>query len=262
MTMEDTHVALDDLGGKYGLSKDQTRAFYAVYDGHGGRNAAEVAKTALHEAIFKDPSFGQGADEAKVMEAVMNGFKKTDEVILKKSKAEQWNDGATAVCALFVGPKLYVANLGDAELVLPSRTASGLSVACISQKHKPSSPRERQRVEQAGGHVIFGRILGSLAVSRSFGDTEFKYPQNRGSGDFVSCIPHITTVSLTPNNHFVILACDGLWDKMSYEEAVALCDEFKTAGKSPTEAAQLLVKKALYNGTLDNVNCIVVYLHW
>eukprot|EP00727_Mastigamoeba_balamuthi_P012631 m51a1_g7991 putative protein phosphatase (449) ;mRNA; r:99940-102784 len=258
MTMEDTHVAIDDAKGK----GDLNRAFYGVYDGHGGRQAAEVAKQVLHDLILKDPALESPADEGRVMEAVMNGFKKTDEIILKRSKAEGWNDGATAVCALLLGPKMYVANLGDAEIVVPSRGREGLTVECVSEKHKPSSPRERQRVEQAGGHVIFGRILGSLAVSRSFGDSEFKYPQNRGTDDFVSCVPHVTTVTLTPETQFFILACDGLWDKMSYEEAVRLCDEQKSAGKTPQEAAQFLVKRALDNGTLDNVTCVVVYLTW
>jgi integrin-linked kinase-associated serine/threonine phosphatase 2C len=133
---------------------------------------------------------------------------------------------------------------------------------CVSQKHKPNSPEERTRVEKAGGHIIFGRILGSLAVSRSFGDTEFKYPQNKGSADFVSCDPYTATITLTPENQFMIVACDGLWDKTTYEEAVAMVDELKKSGKSPTEAAQALVKRAIDVGTLDNVTCLVIYLTW
>ena len=44
MTMEDTHVHFDDVSEKYSFPKDITRAFYAVYDGHGGRRAAEAAE--------------------------------------------------------------------------------------------------------------------------------------------------------------------------------------------------------------------------
>src|SRR5687768_15607756 len=59
------------------------------------------------------------------------------------------------------------------------------------EKHKPANPVEKARIEKSGGRVIFGRILGNLAglqpllscptlaVARSFGDIEFKYPHNK-----------------------------------------------------------------------------------
>lgn len=51
MTMEDTHVHFDDISEKYSFPKDITRAFYAVYDGHGGRRAAEAAEVG-HKTCF------------------------------------------------------------------------------------------------------------------------------------------------------------------------------------------------------------------
>ena len=129
---------------------------------------------------------------------------------------------------------MHIANLGDAEIVLGQKTGSGVAPVCVSQKHKPNSTEERTRVEAAGGHIIFGRILGSLAVSRSFGDAEFKFPQNKGTDDFVTADPYTATVcfcfcfdrsdffffptqvSLTPDNQFMIVACDGLWDKVIF----------------------------------------------
>ena len=118
------------------------------------------------------------------------------------------------------------------------------------------------RIEQAGGHVLFGRVLGSLAVSRSLGDFEFKHPQNKGTADFVSCDPFVAQVALTPENPFMIVACDGLWDRTTYQEAVTFCEEQRQKGKSPTEAAQALVRRAIEAGSLDNVSCIVVYFTW
>ena len=52
MTMEDTHVHFDDISEKYGFPKDVTRAFYAVYDGHGGRRAAEAAEVSHKTSVF------------------------------------------------------------------------------------------------------------------------------------------------------------------------------------------------------------------
>ena len=47
-----------------------------------------------------------------------------------------------------------------------------------------------------------GRVLGILAVARSFGD--------HGMKDFVLAQPHICEVNLDLKHHpFLILACDG-----------------------------------------------------
>ena len=44
----------------------------------------------------------------------------------------------------------------------------------LSKDHSPVEPKERKRIEQAGGHVEGGRVCGSLEVSRSFGDLRLK----------------------------------------------------------------------------------------
>ena len=65
--------------------------------------------------------------------------------------------------------------------------------------------------------VVFGRVLGSLAVSRALGDMDFKYPYNKAEGHFVSGDPYIQKFELSPKNPFLVIACDGLWDKVTYE---------------------------------------------
>ena len=85
---------------------------------------------------------------------------------------------------------------------------------CVTYKHKPNSPEERERIEKAGGHVVFGRVLGSLAVSRALGDSEFKMPRNKAQDDFVSSVPFLKSYPLGPDVPFMIIACDGLWDKV------------------------------------------------
>ena len=47
-TMEDAHCLYDSLHQRHkGFAKDRTAAFYGVYDGHGGQNAALAAKVCL-----------------------------------------------------------------------------------------------------------------------------------------------------------------------------------------------------------------------
>ena len=44
----------------------------------------------------------------------------------------------------------------------------------MSLDHKPSREDESKRIREAGGFVINNRVMGELAVSRAFGDSEFK----------------------------------------------------------------------------------------
>ena len=81
---------------------------------------------------------------------------------------------------------------------------------------------EKKRIEEAGGQVVCGRINGILAISRSFGDMEFKYPYNKSMKDFVSPIPALQMTPIGKNNPYLIVTCDGLYEKMDYDELVSL----------------------------------------
>lgn len=83
------------------------------------------------------------------------------------------------------------------------------------------------------------RVLGILAVSRSFGD--------HGMKDFVCASPHLSSLCL--NDHgdcpFLILACDGVWDVMTDEDAVDLIlEKYKEIGGPFEDAAKLLVSSS------------------
>lgn len=44
----------------------------------------------------------------------------------------------------------------------------------MTEDHKPTREDEQKRIRDAGGFVINNRVMGELAVSRAFGDAEFK----------------------------------------------------------------------------------------
>lgn len=44
----------------------------------------------------------------------------------------------------------------------------------MSEDHKPTREDEAKRIRDAGGFVINNRVMGELAVSRAFGDVDFK----------------------------------------------------------------------------------------
>jgi len=66
--------------------------------------------------------------------------------------------------------------------------------------------------------------------------------------------PYTTETHLASNDEFLILACDGLWDVATDQQAVDLIrDEL-----DPDAAAKKLMQHALDEGTRDNVTILIV----
>jgi protein phosphatase 2C len=82
--------------------------------------------------------------------------------------------GSTAVVAVVSPTQLVVANAGDSRAVL---SRAGAPVA-LSVDHKPDRPDELERIQAAGGRVIYwdgARVLGVLAMSRAIGELYLKF---------------------------------------------------------------------------------------
>jgi len=104
--------------------------------------------------------------------------------------------------------------------------------------------------------VFKGRVFGTLAVSRALGDAGLKNP------DYVSAEPHIMSIELQPDDRFMVLACDGLWDKFSYTDAVEYVAKLQQQGSTPHQVSEALVAEALTRNSLDNITVVVVYFQW
>ena len=98
-----------------------------------------------------------------------------------------------------MGQKLICANLGDARAVL---CRDGRYVE-LSQDYKASRKDEQERIKSQGGYIVFGRVLGRLAVTRAFGDFECKQiaVKNEETGvkelrNFVLCEPEIRVTTI------------------------------------------------------------------
>jgi len=78
----------------------------------------------------------------------------------------------------------------------------------------------------------------------------------------VSFEPAIHVETLNSHYRYLILACDGLWDVMSHQDAAELCHQGFKAGLSPHDVAKTLVETALKNRTEDNVTVIIANIKW
>ncbi|KAJ9634490.1 uncharacterized protein PV06_10618 [Exophiala oligosperma] len=138
---------------------------------------------------------------------------------------------------------LYTANVGDARIVL-CRNGKALR---LSYDHKGMDENEGRRITKAGGLILNNRVNGVLAVTRALGDSYLK--------DLVTGHPYTTETVIQPDqDEFLILACDGLWDVCSDQEAVDLVRNVQ----DPQQASKMLVDHALARFSTDNLSVMIV----
>ncbi|GFY54605.1 protein phosphatase 1D [Trichonephila inaurata madagascariensis] len=237
--------------------KDLEYAFFGIFDGHGGREAAQYAKNNLLDNIVNLKQFWLDDDDM-VLSAIRDGFLNTHLAMWKE--VENWpktasglpsTAGTTASVAFIRKGKLYTGHVGDSRIVigLKEQGLEEWQAESLTIDHKPECPREKQRILESGGLVMNksgvervvwkrprpgheGPILRStdfekipfLAVARSLGDLwSYDYFQQEFA---VSPEPDLGVMSLDFNkDKCLILASDGLWNIMSPQSAVHLVQD-------------------------------------
>jgi protein phosphatase 1L len=123
----------------------QIVGLFGVFDGHGGAKVAEYVKENLFSHLLRHPKF---MSDTKV--AIDDAYKSTDSEFLE-SDSSQNQCGSTASTAVLVGDRLFVANVGDSRAII----CRGGNAVAVSKDHKPDQTDERQRIEDAGGFVMW-----------------------------------------------------------------------------------------------------------
>lgn len=168
-------------------------ALAAVFDGHGpdGENAARTAARFLEEELRRPPAREASRQEKLTDAFLYDAFDAVDERLRKESYWTLSRSGTTCAAALITPDELVVASCGDSRALLllarpaaSPRTAAavaatpdaetGVTAYALTADHTPVDPGEAHRIEEQGGYVANGRVLGQLAVSRCFGDFAFK----------------------------------------------------------------------------------------
>ncbi|KAF5467834.1 hypothetical protein F2P56_012046 [Juglans regia] len=121
--------------------------------GHGGSRTAEYLKNNLFKNLSSHPDFIKDTKAA-----IVDVFRQTDADYLNEEKGHHRDAGSTASTALLLGDRILVANVGDSRVVA---CRAGSAIA-LSIDHKPERSDERQRIEKAGGFVIWAGKLHLL----------------------------------------------------------------------------------------------------
>jgi protein phosphatase 2C family protein 2/3 len=246
--MEDATV-LDDNVPVAGTSEPV--AFYGVFDGHGGRAAALFLRDNLMKNVVGNENFVNDPERA-----LKEAFFRTDQDFYDAAEPGE-SSGSTGLAACVIGGKLYIANAGDCRAVL-SRKGRAID---LSIDQKPESEGEMARIKRAGGFVEDGYVNGLLGVSRAFGDWHIEGLKGRGGQvGPLTVDPEIEKTRLTEEDEFLILACDGLWDVFSSQNAIDVARASLREHNDPKKTARDLATEALRRNSSDNVSVVCVCL--
>ncbi|KAH8504266.1 hypothetical protein Peur_046150 [Populus x canadensis] len=252
-SMEDVYMCADNFMSDYGLKNatDGPNAFYGVFDGHGGKHAADFACYHLPRFIAEDEGF-----PVEVERVIASAFLQTDSAFAKACSLDAaLASGTTALAALVVGRLLVVANAGDCRAVL----CRGGNAIDMSNDHKPTCSKEKKRIEASGGYVYDGYLNGLLNVARALGDWHMEGLKGSGTdGGPLSAEPELMTRQLTEEDEFIIIGCDGIWDVFRSQNAVDFARRRLQEHNDPVMCSKDLVDEALKRKSGDNLAVIVV----
>jgi len=239
--MEDDMIIVGQFRGK--IKED----FFAIFDGHNGSAVANFVAKNLGQVLadIMDKSNDP-------VECLKQAFKDTNNLVKKKKV----DGGCTALAVLFMGDKGYVANAGDCRAVLCKENKA----IRLTKDHKPDDKEEEQRIKQLGGEItsfinregkITSRVNGILSTSRAFGDFEM--------APFITSDPDVQVFNYMDGCRFLILACDGLWDVLSDQEAVDIAMPYVKPGYYDCEQASKRLRDVAYaRGSTDNISLMII----
>uniref|UniRef100_A0A1I7V628 protein-serine/threonine phosphatase n=1 Tax=Loa loa TaxID=7209 RepID=A0A1I7V628_LOALO len=174
------------------------------------------------------------------------------------------DSGTTACVVIIFKDKVVVGNAGDSRAVL---CRNGVAVE-LSVDHKPEDDIERRRIETAGGEIsLDGRVNGGLNLSRALGDHFYK--KNAAlplKEQMISALPDVKQYKILQGDEFIIIACDGIWNSLTSQEAVDFIRRRITDGVSLKDICEQICDHCLSPNTAgdgtgcDNMTIIVAQI--
>ncbi|TKY65751.1 phosphatase 2C 65 [Spatholobus suberectus] len=217
------------------ISQQKARKYYDAND----------AETASYDDVYDEnnPNMSLAAWEG----CFLKSFDEMDEYLAQEINTDSYCSGCTAVTLIKQGDQLIVGNLGDSRAVLCTRDGDQLIPVQLTVDLKPDIPSETSRIVNCEGRVFAAeeepdvyRIwmpdddCPGLAMSRAFGDFCLK--------DYgLISVPDVFYRKITPEDEFVVLATDGVWDVLTNSEVM----DIVASAPRRSIAAKLLVKRAV-----------------
>jgi len=251
---EDAHVSIINLDSKNPAINNVN--LYGVFDGHGGKEVSKFVKDYLPK-FFVDKRIEYPISKKYVV-TVYDHIQKT-----LHNHSFAYYSGSTGLIVINFKYNnenyINVINNGDSRCVI-CRDNFAMP---LSKDHKPSWPEEYHRITGLGGKIVIDNYgdhrIKDLSVSRAFGDID--------AAPFVTHRPDLFRYKIDKCDKFLIMACDGLWDVLSSEEAInfVLSSCYDVALKNRIHTKENIAKKlamhALKKGSTDNISLYVIFFN-
>ncbi|XP_010242533.1 PREDICTED: probable protein phosphatase 2C 35 [Nelumbo nucifera] len=254
--------------------------FFGVFDGHGedGARCSTFVRNRLMEILSADPSLAEDP-----VEAYNSAFRATNSE-LNESEIDDSESGTTAITVLVSGDKLFVANVGDSRAIIAVKSGSRVVAEDLSQDQTPFRRDEYERVKLCGATVLSCSQLEGVddPEIQSWGEeSECDDPPRlwvvddekwmcgtaftRSLGDSmvekigVIAVPEVTTVQLTSNHLFFVIASDGVFQFLSSQAVANMVMRYKDPRNACAAIAGESYKLWLENGyRIDDITIIVI----
>ena len=235
---------VSDIGGRAEMEDEHVleveairplRVLGGVFDGHGGIAVASLGRDRFPPLFWA---------------AIRSGPEAAFRTVYSSIQRESAGMAGGAVAATFWidGPRVTVANAGDAHVV----SVAGNHARRLTEEHRITNEVELKRVVDAGA-TIWGPYVclpggRGIMPTRTLGDHEF-------AKIGVLSEPVISTHPL--ESGFLLAACDGLWDVLEPEDLPKILHGLSTA----RDVAERLAREALdVRKTSDNLTVIAVQI--
>ena len=254
-SMEDTWV----------ISVNNSIIIYGIFDGHSGKYISsklpKLFKTVLLNKINKIKN-----NKKQIIKTIHNFFLDIDKMFYNDWKINKFNqDGSTANIIICIDDDIYFINLGDSR----SLFFNSEKIIFSTQDHKPNNLIEKNRIYKSGHFIEMKynvyRIDGGLALSRAFGDFEYKITIKEdydGENSAVCVVPDITVINVVKRDkpRYIIIASDGLWDVFTNKEVFEFINMSLKKGISTKQIMTDLLKMAYLKGSQDNISIILIFI--
>ena len=225
--------------------------FALVADGHGGKDAVQLAAQRTLPFIIQEAKDGSGAE---LNRACVKSFRTLHEEICASGTTA--GSTLTVCCMNASRHELHVWNVGDSLAVLVD--TDGHAPLGVSHRLE-TNPDEQARLHAFGVKLRRASTAegkeggplrawpGGLAVTRCVGDADCR---------FVIPEPAWSTCPAPPKGGALLACTDGVWDLMTADEAASLLVE--GAYDSARQAARQVVHKAVRCGLIDDTTAVVL----
>ena len=231
--------------------------FMGVCDGHGyyGHEVSGYIKENLPmdlNHLIKTKKLNVSTDD--LSSVIKTAFVLENKSLLRNRQIDSDLSGSTCISVIYTPQKLVIANLGDSRCILGKciekqnleekdeiigeKNNKNLKWVAenLSRDHKPTIPEEAERILRVGGRIRpmkdeDGEFIGplrvymkdkdmpGLAMTRSFGDYF-------GSTAGVISEPEVTEYFFKPEDKFIVLASDGLFEFIESQEIVDIIKDY------------------------------------